>query len=149
MGLGNMSVHNLISRARPEGYPEGRESFPRARKLTALALAVLGGIWLLPAVTGLAKEKTPQSRTVSGTVFDEAENPIKGATVELKDLQTEKVLDIYSQDDGSYKFTDLRFDHDYTVKAMYQNASSTVRQISSLDSRTRPVMNLTVTKTKK
>ena len=149
MGPGNGSIRNLTSNARPEGKPVRGESFPRARKLTALALAVLGGILLLAAVTGLAKEKPTQTRTVSGTVFDEAENPVNGATVELKDLQTGKVADIYSQEDGSYRFTDLRFDHDYTVKAMYQNASSTVRQISSLDSRTRPVMNLTVTKTKK
>ena len=36
--------------------------------------------------------------------MDEAENTIQGATIELTDLQTEKVLDIYSQEAGQYQF---------------------------------------------
>ena len=79
--------------------------------------------------------------------MDEAENPIQGATVELTDLQTGKVLDIYSQEGGQYQFTDLRFDHDYTVKATYKGSSSEVRQVSSFDTRSRLVLNLTILKT--
>jgi hypothetical protein len=118
------------------------------RKLGSVALA-LTAVLLLAAAVGVAKDKSPQSRTVSGTVFDEAENPIVGATVEMKDVQTGKVLDIYSQEKGAYQFAGLRFDHDYTVRAMYQGGTSDVRHVSSLDTRTRPVMNLTVTKPKK
>jgi len=147
MGLGDMTFRKPTGRAFSDDTTVRGEPCIRVRRLTALAVAA--GVLLLLAAPGPAKEKQPQSRTVSGTVFDEAENPIKGATVELTDLQTGKVLDIYSQEQGNYQFTDLRFDHDYTVKAIYQNASSEVRQVSSLDTRTRPVMNLTVTKTKK
>ena len=107
------------------------------------SLALLGTVLAWVAVTGLAK-KTPPSKTVSGAVFDEAGNIIVGATVELTDRQSGKVLDIYSQQGGQYQFTDLRFDHDYTLKAMYKSGSSELRQVSSLDTRTRPVMNLTI-----
>src|SRR5208337_2358049 len=98
---------------------------------------------------GLAKDQTPKTRTVSGVVFDEAENLIQGAAIELTDLQTKKVLDIYSQEGGQYLFTDLRFDHDYTVQATYKGLSSEVRQISSIDPRWHMVLNLTVLKPNK
>ena len=147
MGLGDMSFRNLKSSVTSCENPAREDSGRRARKLTVIT--ILCGALLSTAGLGLAKEKQPQTRTVSGAVFDEADNPIKGATVELTDVQTGKVLDIYSQEQGSYRFTDLRFDHDYTVRAMYQNASSEVRQVSSLDTRSRPVLNLTVTKAKK
>jgi hypothetical protein len=109
----------------------------------------LAGILLLGAVTGLAKDKTPQSKTVSGVVTDETDNFIQGATIELKDLQSGKVLDIYSQEGGQYQFTDLRFDHDYTVQATYKDESSEVRQISSIDLRARLVVNLALLKPNK
>jgi hypothetical protein len=110
---------------------------------------LLGGILFLGVVTGLAKEKKPQSKMVSGVVFDEAENVIQGATVELTDLQSHKVLDIYSQEGGHYQFTDLSFSHDYTVKATYHGLSSEVRHVSSMDLRSRPVLNLTLLKPNK
>jgi hypothetical protein len=141
-----MSFRSLTSSASPDGKPARRESRPPAPGLTALILLLLGGILLLGAVTGLAKEKKPPSKTVSGVVMDEADNFIQGATVELTDLQTKKVLDIYSQEGGQYQFTDLRLDHDYTVQAMYKNSNSKVRQVSSFDTRTRPVLNLTLYK---
>jgi hypothetical protein len=95
-------------------------------------------------VAGLAKEKKPPSKTVTGVVFDNANNTIDGATVELRDMQSGQVLDIYSQGGGQYQFTDLSLSHDYKIKAMYKGKSSEERQISSIDTRTRPVMNLTI-----
>lgn len=141
-----MRFRSLTSSAPPDGNPVKRESQRPAPELIALTLLLLGGVLLLGAVTGLAKEKKPQSKTVSGVVMDEADNFIQGATVELTDVQTRKVLDIYSQEGGQYQFTNLRLDHDYTVRAMYKNSSSQVRQVSSLDTRTHPVLNLTLYK---
>jgi hypothetical protein len=149
MGLGDMSFCDLKSDASPDGGPMKGESRRRAPKLTAFTLLLLGGVLLWGAVPGLAKEKKPLSKTVSGVVMDEADNFIQGATVELTDLQTQKVLDIYSQEGGQYRFTDLRMDHDYTVKATYKALSSEPRQVSSLDTRTRPVLNLTLHKPNK
>ena len=106
-----------------------------------LSIVFLG---ILGSGTVAAKEKKPPSRTVSGVVFDAANNTVDGATVELKDMQSGEVLDIYSQSGGQYQFTDLSFSHDYKIKAMYKGKSSEERQISSIDTRTRPVMNLTL-----
>jgi hypothetical protein len=149
MGLGDMRVGNLKSDASPDGNPVRGESCRRVPTLVAFTLLLLGGVLLWWAVPGLAKEKKPVSKTVSGVVMDEADNFIQGATVELTDLQTQKVLDIYSQEGGQYQFTDLRMDHDYTVKATYKALSSEARQVSSFDTRTRPVLNLTLHKPNK
>jgi len=141
-----MSFRNLTGNASPEVNLEVQQSGCRARRLAALTLLFLGGMLLLGTVAGLAKEKQPLTRTVSGTIFDEKENTIQGATVELTDRQSGKVLDIYSQEGGHYQFAELSFSHDYTVKAMYKGMSSEVRQVSSIDIRTRPVMNLILMK---
>jgi ABC-type transporter Mla subunit MlaD len=111
-------------------------------------LFVVGTV-LLSAPAGVAKQKKPATKTVSGVVFDDAQNLIAGATVELTDVQTGKVLDIYSQEDGHYQFTDLLFSHDYKIRAMYNGASSEVRQVSSMDMRPRPVLDLVIPKPKK
>ena len=144
-----MSFRNLTGSASPDGNQGRRESSRPGRRLTALTLLLLSGIFLWGAVTGLAKEKKPQTRTVRGVTMDEAGNLIQGAAIELNDLQTKQVLDIYSQEDGRYQFTDLRFDHDYTVQATSKGATSEVRQVSSLDTRTPLVLNLTLHKTGK
>ena len=144
-----MRFPNLRSSTSPDGDPLRRE-FPRPlSEMTALTLLLLGGILLWGTVTALAKEKAPQTRTVRGVTMDEANNLIQGAVVELTDLQTKKVVDVYSQEGGQYQFTDLRFDHDYTVQARYKNLSSEVRQVSSLDTRTPLVLNLTLHKPSK
>ena len=114
--------------------------------MTAASVAALlvAGTLILCAPLEFAKEKKPPSKTVTGVVLDEAENGIEGATVELTDLQTKKVLEIYSQEGGQYQYTDLMPSHDYTIKATYKGSSSEVRQISSVDIRTRLVLNLTI-----
>jgi hypothetical protein len=114
------------------------------RKAAAItALLVLTAVaWCASA--GLAKEKKLQTKTVSGVVLNESENGIEGAMVELADAQTGKVIDIYSQEGGAYQFTDLSFDHDYTVKATFKGVSSEVRHVSSVDLRARLVLNLTI-----
>jgi hypothetical protein len=144
-----MRSGNLTSGASHDSNAVKGESHRRAPKLTAFILLLLGGVLLWVAVPGLAKEKKPQSKTLTGVVMDEADNFIQGASVELTDLQTQKVADIYSQEGGHYQFTDLRLDHDYTVKATYKALSSEARQVSSLDMRTRPVLNLTLHKPNK
>lgn len=145
-GLGDMSICTLKSSSLPTGSSCSRESSGGDLRRTALALAILGTLLLLWAAPGLAKDKTPTTRTLSGVVMDEKENLIKGAAIELTDLQTKKVLEIYSQEGGQYQYTDLRFDHDYTVQATYNGMSSEARQVSSIDMRWHMVLNLTINK---
>jgi hypothetical protein len=147
MGPGESSFRSYRGGGGPGGSPARRQGRRSLRELTALALLLVAEGWLLGP--SLAKEKKPQTRTVIGTVADEADSPIEGAAVQLTDLQTGKVLDIYSQGGGQYRFADLQFDHDYTVKATYKGASSEVRQVSSLETRSPLVLNLTILKTNK
>lgn len=141
-----MSIHTAKSSSLPGESPCSRESSGGNLKRTALALTILGVLSLLWAAPELAKDKTPTTRTLSGVVMDEKENFIKGAAIELTDLQTKKVLEIYSQEGGQYQYTNLRFDHDYTVQATYNGMSSDVRQVSSIDMRWHMVLNLTLNK---
>lgn len=115
-----------------------------SRLFVLLATVALSGA---PAL--VAKQKTPQVKTISGIVTDEAGNAIQGAMLEMKDLQTGKVLDIYSQDGGQYQFSDLRFDHDYDIQATFKDVSSEVRQVSSFDTRARLTMNFVIPKSNK
>ncbi len=114
------------------------------RKAASLAALLLVGTLILFAPEGFAKDKKPPSKTVTGQVMDATENGIEGATVELTDLQTGKVLEIYSQEGGQYQYADLSLSHDYTIKATFKGASSEVRKVSSVDIRTHLVLNLTI-----
>jgi len=149
MEHGELKFGNLKSSASSHSRMVRRVSRQGERKLTAFALLLLGGVLLWGAVTGQAKDKQPTTRTITGTVFDDAGNTIQGAAIELTDIQTGKVLDIYSQEAGQYRMSDLRFDHDYTVKATYQGSSSEVRRISILETRWTLVLNLTIPKAHK
>jgi hypothetical protein len=146
MEPGDMDFRNLNGIASPNTSPVKRESYQPKRKLAALTLLLAAGVLFLGVAIGAAKDKRPTTRTVSGTVYDDAQNIIVGATIELKDTQTGKVLGIYSQESGEYQYTGLRFDHDYTIKAMYKGSASGMRRISMFDTRWHLVMNLTVPK---
>ena len=149
MGRGEMNCLNLPCHGLPEAGALKKPTRAPELSLENSIHLLLAILLLFSAAAISAKDKTPTTRTVSGMVMDEAENPIKGATVELKDLQTHKVLDIYSQEDGQYQYSDLRFDHDYTVQAAHNGLSSEVRQVSSIDTRWHMVLNLTLLKSSK
>jgi len=107
-----------------------------------MALLVLGTVLFCPSPV-LAKKKGPTSKTVSGQVLDPKDNGLDGATIALKDLQTGKTIDVFTDNGGHYQFTDLRFDHDYELTANYKGAKSETRQVSSFDTRARLIINFT------
>lgn len=91
-----------------------------------------------------AKEKQPTTKTVTGQVLDHADNGIDGASVSLKDLRTGVTMAVYTRDGGHYQFYDLELDHDYEIQATSKGGKSETRRVSSVDSRTRIVINLTI-----
>jgi hypothetical protein len=105
---------------------------------------VLAVAWLLHAPGLAAKEKAPTTKTVSGLVTDKAENGINGATVTLKDLQTGKSVAIYADANGHYRFSDLDPHHDYEIQANFKGVASETRQVSSVDTRMKLVIYLTI-----
>ena len=109
-----------------------------------LLCGVLAVAWLLQAPGLAAKEKPPNTLTVSGVVTDKAENGVSGATVTLKDLQTGKTIAIYTGANGQYLFSDLDPHHDYQIQASSRGLTSETRQISSLDTRKKQVINLII-----
>ncbi len=134
------------SKSTCHNQPKIRPADPKSAgpRYSLLATLLVIAIWGLGASVSLAKKKEPQSKTVSGVVMDESDNPIEGAAIELTDAQSGKVIEIYSQEDGSYHFEGLSFSHDYKIKATFKGSSSEVRQISSIDMRPRLVLNLTI-----
>ncbi len=93
---------------------------------------------------GLAGKEKKISRIVTGTVLDQADNGIVGATVVLTDLQTGKKNATYSQEGGRYQFADLQATHDYEVQANYKGLTSEARRVSSFDNRNTIVLNLKI-----
>src|ERR1019366_7465852 len=72
------------------------------------------------------KEPKPDKsrlRDLKGVVKDEADNPIEGAIVSLKDLRTAKVVSFRTKPDGSYLFYDLNMDQNYEVTAKADDSS--------------------------
>lgn len=132
----------------PEGTSEGarREGPGRAfghRAGWITAVLVLFAVAVF-AVDAGAKKKEKPSKTVAGIVLDGSENPIEGASVELKDTVSGKKIAIYSQEGGHYSFADLNPNHDYELQARQKNLSSEVRKVSSIDDRDRIVINLRI-----
>ncbi len=121
---------------------------PLRRGGIGLALALIA--WLtLAATPAPAKKKPRPTKTLSGQVLDASNHAVAGADVELTDLTTKKKLDIYTQQNGSYEFGGLSFDHNYRVQAHYQGQSSPSRMVSSWDPRAELVMNLYLRPSKK
>jgi carboxypeptidase family protein len=119
-----------------------RPSVFGARSLRALFALALVFLALAPASASAPKKKKPVPKLVQGLVLDSADNPVSGAAVELKDVQTGKTIAIYSDNGGNYGFTDLDRDHDYEIRASYKKEASEVRKVSSFDNRNTIPMNL-------
>ncbi|HXE06336.1 MAG TPA: carboxypeptidase-like regulatory domain-containing protein [Acidobacteriaceae bacterium] len=74
-------------------------------------------------------------RTVQGKVVDKSGAGLKGATVYLKDSHTLAVKSYIAADDGSYRFGQLAQNTDYEVWAESGGKKSSVKNISSFDTR--------------
>ena len=125
---------------------EDRSSRVARRRLTwaACFYSCMLAAWLLQAPGLAAKQKAPITKTVSGIVTDHAETEISGAQVTIKDLQTGKTMSIYTDAKGQYRFAGLDPHHDYEIKAADRGVDSESRQLSSVDTRTKLVINLTI-----
>jgi len=74
-------------------------------------------------------------RVVQGKVVDKSDAGLKGATVYLKDGHTLSVKSYIASDDGSYRFGQLAQNTDYQVWAESNGKKSSVKNISSFDTR--------------
>ena len=90
-------------------------------------------------------KEDPTIRSLQGQVNDPDEKP-GGAVVQLKDARTLQVRSFITQADGSYRFSGLRTDTDYEIKADYNGMSSDNKRLSYFDTRKIATVNLKLNK---
>ncbi len=103
----------------------GRE----VRQLLARASLLLCMLVLLASVA------SAQRRSVSGTVFDRAGQPVQGAAVKLKNTITLQVRSYITERDGTYRFHGLHPEMDYSIRARRDGRSSKSRDLTHFDSK--------------
>ena len=112
----------------------------------ALLCALMGALALATAAPGAAQgsKNEPLLKTVHGQVVDKGENPISGAIVFLKNVQSKTVKSLFTDDDGHYRFSGLDPNTDYEIHAEYKGDSSQTRRLSALDGRKDIFLLLTI-----
>ncbi|HEY0161550.1 MAG TPA: carboxypeptidase-like regulatory domain-containing protein [Edaphobacter sp.] len=108
-------------------------SFRFARLVLLLPFCALAAIPVLPAASAMAQQRGPVQRVVQGKVTDHENVPIAGAVIYLKDSRT--VKSFIANDQGQYRFGQLAAETDYEIWAEHNGQKSSVRTISSFDSK--------------
>lgn len=108
-----------------------------------LAFTVAPAIVTTPAV---AQQRGPAQRVVQGKVTTSADAALKGAVVYLKDDHTRSVKSFIADDQGGYRFGQLAQNTDYEIWAEHDGKKSSVKTISSFDSKNQFYINLKIDK---
>lgn len=90
------------------------------------------------------EKKTPQVRTLSGTVLTADDAPIPQAIVYLKNLRTRTVKTYIADKNGVYQFNGLSPNVDYEFYAEADGRKSSNKTLSSFDSRPKATINLQI-----
>jgi carboxypeptidase family protein len=117
---------------------EGRRLLARAADGARFSLPILIALFCILSAAARATQDQkgqPELRTVHGTVEDKDENPVPSGVVYLKNVKTEGVKTYIADDSGSYRFSGLDPNVDYEIHAEHNDMTSSVRTISSYDSR--------------
>ena len=88
-----------------------------------------------------AEAQSTGMRVVSGAVLD-GEDPVVGATVFLQNQKTKAIRSYSSTDKGHYYFAQVRMVDDYDLWAEKSGKKSSVKTISSWDTRKEFVSDL-------
>ena len=117
----------------------------RTLRIALVALLAVAWAGTLPAQKNKDKDD-PTVRSLQGQVNDPDDKPVAGAVVQLKDTRTLQVRSFITQADGGYRFSGLRADTDYEVKAEYNGMSSDNKRLSNFDSRKIATVNMKLNK---
>lgn len=118
------------------------QGIPRILMVTVLAVACAG----LSLAQKNKDKDDPTIRSLQGQVTDSDDKPAAGAVVQLKDTRTLQVRSFIAQADGEYRFSGLRADTDYEIRADYNGMASDTKRLSNFDSRKIALVNLKVNK---
>jgi hypothetical protein len=118
------------------------------RQFARKAAVLLGSVCLTATFTVVTPVALAQSamRTVQGRILDRGGAALKGATVFLKDGRTLAVRSYIAADDGGYRFAQLSPNTDYQLWAESDGKKSSVKTISSFDSKQQVTMDLKIDK---
>ena len=114
--------------------------------MSAAAAIALTGVVSLPVYAQKKDNDERQTRSVQGVVTDNADSPLEGAVVQLKDTKSLQIRSFITKQNGTYHFHSLNPDIDYELRAEHQGANSGSKTLSSFDSRKAAVINLKVGK---
>ncbi len=128
-----------------------------AAKLVSICIVLLGAGGLTPAqqtdppkspsVIVENKEKPKKDspyRVIQGVVKDQADNPLAGAIVQLKDTKTSKILNFPTKEDGRFAFRDLSMDINYELMAKRGDTATPVKKVTMYDTRKDVTINFTL-----
>ena len=115
------------------------------RIMRALFILMFAIATVLPIA---ARQKDSQVRTVHGGVLDKQDNIVNGGGVYLQNKKTQVIRTYISDDQGQYTFSGLDPNVDYEIHAELNGLTSTIRTISSFDSRKDIVLTLKLDKKK-
>lgn len=117
----------------------------RLSRTMAMALLAVACTGLVFAQKNKDKDD-PTIRSLQGYVNDPDDKAVAGAVVQLKDTRTLQVRSFITEADGSYRFSGLRADTDYEIKADYNGMSSDNKRLSNFDARKIALVNLKLNK---
>jgi hypothetical protein len=89
-------------------------------------------------------KKDSPYRIIQGVVKDQADNPLAGAIVQIKDTKTSKVLNFPTKEDGKFAFRDLSMENNYELLAKRGDLSTPIKKVSVYDTRKEVIINFTL-----
>jgi carboxypeptidase family protein len=103
------------------------------------ALLLLGLLIAIPAhaqdESKAQKKAEAQLKVLHGSVIDKSENPVPSGVVYLKNVKSQAVKTYIADESGNYRFSGLDPNVDYEIHAEHDDMTSSVRTVSSFDSR--------------
>jgi hypothetical protein len=110
---------------------------------SSLMVFAVGGPQIFESYA-VGQQRGPVQRVVQGKVTDHSDAPLKGAVVYLKDGHTLAVKSFIADDQGGYRFGQLAQNTDYELWAESNGKKSSVKTISSFDTKNQFFINLKI-----
>lgn len=92
------------------------------------------------------EKQDPTIRNLEGTVTGPDDQPVPKAIVQLKDMKSLQVRSFVASATGEYRFTGLKRDIDYEVKAVLDALESETKRLTVFDNRANARINLKLEK---
>jgi Carboxypeptidase regulatory-like domain len=109
------------------------------RLFQIVAVLVLGFLAAMPAhaqdESKAQKKAEAQLKVVHGSVIDKSENPMPASVIYLKNVKSQAVKTYIADESGNYRFSGLDPNVDYEIHAEHDDMTSSIRTVSSFDSR--------------